>query len=210
MIRINLLPAKRGRTSKKAIDFRNFLLVTGAGLAVVTLGGGVASWAMASRISSLEQQKVQVQAQLKDLKAKSATIAGYENDRKTFEEKIKIIERLKTDQARPVQFLDALAHRIPERVWLIRVEEADGKVTLTGRAVGNNDIVEMIQSVKAEDFLTDVQLVESRRIRDRDLSAYEFTLTGRYNLAPDPTADAGADAMPKATAKPKATKKAGT
>lgn len=205
MIRINLLPAKRGKTSKKAIDFRNFLLVTGTGLAVVILGGGVASWAMASRISNLERQKVQVQAQLKDLKAKSATIAGFENDRKTFEEKIKIIERLKTDQARPVQFLDAMAQRIPERVWLIRLEEADGKVTLTGRAVGNNDIVEMIQAVKVGNFLTDVQLVESRRVRDRDLSAYEFTLTGRYNLAPEPMAEAGADAMPKATSK-----KAGT
>jgi type IV pilus assembly protein PilN len=204
MIRINLLPAKRGRISKKAIDFRNFLLVTGAGLAVVILGGGVASWAMASRISSLEQQKVQVQAQLKDLKAKSATIAGYENDRKTFEEKIKIIERLKTDQARPVQFLDELARRIPERVWLIRVEEADGKVNLTGRAVGNTDIVEMIQAVKSENFLTDVQLVESRRIRDRDLSAYEFTLTGRHGFEPEVQADVGPGATP---GKPK---KAGT
>jgi len=197
MIRINLLPAKRGRISKKAIDFRNFLLVTAAGLAVVILGGGVASWAMASRIASLEQQKVQTQAQLKDLQAKAATIAGYENDRKTFEEKIKIIERLKTDQARPVQFLDALAHRIPERVWLIGVEESKGKVTLTGRALGNNDIVEMIQQVKADDFLTDVQLVESRRVKDRDLNAYEFTLTGRYGGAPEATADAAPKAKSK-------------
>jgi len=186
MIRINLLPAKRGRVSKKSIDFRNFLLVTGAGLAFVILGGGVASWAMAARIARLEHQKVEVQGQLKDLKAKAATIAGYEADKKTFEDKIKIIGRLKTDQVRPVMFLDILAHRIPERVWLIGVQEADGKVSLTGRAVGNADIVEMIQRVKAEDFLTDVQLVESRRVRNKDVSAYEFTLTGRYGAAPEP------------------------
>jgi Tfp pilus assembly protein PilN len=198
MIRINLLPAKRGRISKKAIDFRNFLLVTGAGLALVVLGGGAANWVMAARIQRLEHQKVEVQAQLKDLQAKAATIAGFEADKKTFEDKIKIIERLKTDQVRPVMFLDILAHRIPERVWLIRVQEADGKVTLTGRAVGNADIVEMIQRVKAEDFLTDVQLVESRRVRNKDVNAYEFTLTARYGPEPDATADAATAAKPGA------------
>jgi Tfp pilus assembly protein PilN len=197
MIRINLLPAKRGRISKKAIDFRNFLLVTGAGLALVVLGGGAANWVMASRIASLESQKVQAQAQLKDLEAKAATIQG-------FEAKIKIIERLKTDQARPVRFLDTLARRVPERVWLMRVEETDGKVSLTGRALGNTDIVEMIQQVKADNFLTDVQLVESRRIKDRDLNAYEFTLTGRYGVPPDTITEAIPDG------KPGAPKKAGT
>jgi Tfp pilus assembly protein PilN len=208
MIRINLLPAKRGRVSKKAIELRNFLLVTGAGLAVVVLGSGAASWIMASRIASLENQKVQVQAQLKDLQAKAATIRGFEADRKAFEDKIKIIQRLKSDQGRPVKFLDTLAHRIPDRVWLIHVEESGGKVSLTGRAVGNNDIVEMIQQVKADNFLTDVQLVESRRIKDRDLNAYEFTLTGRYDGAPDAVAEAMPGNGPKDM--PGAPKKAGT
>ena len=46
MIRINLLPHKRGRVSKKSIDFRNFLLATGAAMAVVVLGGGGLSWIM--------------------------------------------------------------------------------------------------------------------------------------------------------------------
>lgn len=190
MIRINLLPAKRGRVSKKSLDFRNFLLMTGAGLAVVVLGGGVTSWIMSSRISSLERQKSETETQLTSLKAKAAEINGYEVDRKTFEEKIEIIARLKTDQARPVMFVDSLAHRIPDRVWLIRLEEADGKVTITGRAVGNADIVEMIQQVKTDDFLTDVQLVESRRIAERDLNAYEFTLTGHYNNVPGKASEA--------------------
>lgn len=190
MIRINLLPAKRGRVSKKSLDFRNFLLMTGAGLAVVVLGGGVTSWIMSSRISSLERQKAATETQLTSLKAKAAEINGYEVDRKTFEEKIEIIARLKTDQARPVMFVDNLAHRIPDRVWLIRLEEADGKVTITGRAVGNADIVEMIQQVKTDDFLTDVQLVESRRIVERDLNAYEFTLTGHYNNVPGKASEA--------------------
>jgi len=152
---------------------------------------------MSGRISSLEQEKVQTQAQLDGLKAKANTIAGFESDRKTFEDKIKIIGRLKTDQARPVQFLDTLAHLIPERVWLIRVEETDGKVTLTGRAVGNNDIVQMIQQVKTGNFLTDVQLVESRRVQNREVNAYEFTLTGRYVDASDVAAKDMAKPMPK-------------
>jgi len=179
MIRINLLPAKRGRVSKKAIDFRNFLMVTGGGMAVVVLAGGLMSWLMSSRINDLEHQKRDLEAELADLQAKSAQIVGFEEDKKTFEDKIRVIARLKTDQARPVTFLDQLAHRMPERVWLTRLGEVKGTVTITGRAIANSDIVDMIRLMKEDGFLVDVQLVESRRVRDGDLSSYEFTLTGK-------------------------------
>lgn len=179
MIRINLFPSKRGRVSKKAIDFRNYLMLVGSATAVVVLGGGLLTWAMASRIHSLQAEKQQVQAQLVDLKAKSAQIATFEDDRKTFEEKIKIIAQLKTRQGRPVQFLDTMAHRIPDRVWLTRLEEKGGTVTVVGRALTNADIVDMIRSMKDQAFLSDVQLVESRQVQSKDLSAYEFTLTGK-------------------------------
>jgi type IV pilus assembly protein PilN len=179
LIRINLFPSKRGRVSKKAIDFRNYLMLVGSATAVVVLGGGLLTWAMASRIHSLQAEKQQVQAQLVDLKAKSAQIATFEDDRKTFEEKIKIIAQLKTRQGRPVQFLDTMAHRIPDRVWLTRLEEKGGTVTVVGRALTNADIVDMIRSMKDQAFLSDVQLVESRQVQSKDLSAYEFTLTGK-------------------------------
>lgn len=178
MIRINLLPSKRGRVSKKAIDFRNFLMVTGTAMAVVVLGGGAVSWIMAGRVHHLQAEKQEMQTELTQLKVKSAKIASIEEDRKTYAEKIKIIGQLRTLQTRPVKFLDTLAHRLPERVWLTRMEEAGGKVTIHGRALTNADIVDMIRAMKEQGFLNDVQLVESRRIRDHDLSAYEFTLTG--------------------------------
>jgi type IV pilus assembly protein PilN len=197
MIRINLMPYKRGRVSKKTLDFRNFLMATGAAMAVVVLGGGSLSWIMVGRVHSLQAEKQQMQVQLTQLKAKSAKIATIEQDRKTFAEKIKIIDQLKTRQTRPVMFLDTLAHRLPERVWLTRMEESEGKVTVNGRALTNTDIVEMIQAVKSENFLTDVQLVESRRIRDKELSAYEFTLTGNL-VSDEPAADAADAAGAKA------------
>jgi type IV pilus assembly protein PilN len=201
MIRINLLPHKRGRVSKKSIDFRNFLLATGTAMAVVVVGGGALSWIMASRAHSLAAEKQHMQTELAQLKIKSARIATIEEDRKTFAEKIKIIQQLKTRQTRPVMFLDTLAHRLPERVWLIHMEESDGKVTINGRALTNADIVDMIRAMKEEAFLTDVQLVESRRIRDKDLSAYEFTLTGK--LASDEPAAAETAAVAPAGGKKK-------
>jgi type IV pilus assembly protein PilN len=197
MIRINLMPYKRGRVSKKTLDFRNFLMATGAAMAVVVLGGGSLSWIMVGRVHSLQAEKQQMQVQLTQLKAKSAKIATIEQDRKTFAEKIKIIDQLKTRQTRPVMFLDTLAHRLPERVWLTRMEESEGKVTVNGRALTNADIVDMIRAMKEEGFLSDVQLVESRRIRDKDLSAYEFTLTGNL-VSDEPAADAADAAGAKA------------
>jgi len=180
MIRINLLPHKRNVVSKKAIDFRNYLVVTGTALALAVVGGLVVGWVLGGKVDDLEVQKRGLTQQLAQLKTQSAEIANFETDRKTFEEKIRIIRQLKTHQSRPVRFLDLVARQLPERAWLTKLEEQNGTVTIVGRAVGNSDVVEMIRKLKAVALLENLQLVESRRIIDKDLSAYEFTLTGRF------------------------------
>lgn len=191
MIRINLLPHQRARVSKKAVEVRNFLVGFGGLLALVIVMAMITSWAMTSKVAKLEAQKVQTTQELDQLKKKSAEIVNYEDDKRAFEEKIEVIRKLRSHQGQPVRFLDQLAHQLPDRVWLLRVQEADGRVTITGRALANSDIVEMIRKMKENNLLTGVQLMESKRVVEQSFPAYEFTLNATLGeLAGAPQAEA--------------------
>ncbi|MFQ5508575.1 MAG: PilN domain-containing protein [Leptospirillia bacterium] len=179
MIHINLLPAKRGRVSKKALELRNFLIAAGGAISVVVLLGGVVSWGLGSKVSGLEKERSQVAVQLNLLKSKSARIAGYEEARESFESKIQVIRRLKHNQVMPVRLLDQLAQHLPDRVWLISLSENSGRLSLVGRAIANSDIVEMLQQMKQADIFGNIQLLESRRLVDNGNTSYEFTLTAQ-------------------------------
>ncbi|MBI5137658.1 MAG: PilN domain-containing protein [Nitrospirae bacterium] len=179
MIRINLIARKRGASTKRAIDFRNFLVGVGAALGLVVVAGVVASLLLGVRIADLEAQKSDAEADLRMFKDKAAQIANFETDRKNFQDKIAVIQELRGNQSQPVILLDQVARQMPERAWLTRMEAKGPELTIVGRAMGNSDIVEMMRRFKAIEVLDGLQLVESRRMTDKDLSAYEFTLTGR-------------------------------
>ncbi len=183
MIRINLLIQRQGLASKKAIDARNFLITVGVAMVLTVFAGIGSGMVMDRKIGALQQQKAAVESRLRVLKTKAAEIANYESDRQSFEDKIAVIQKLRTNQSQPVMLLDQIARNLPDRAWLIRMDAKGDKLTVVGRAMGNSDIVEMMDRMKNVQVLTDLQLVESRRISEANLSAYEFTLTGRLTHA---------------------------
>jgi len=179
MIRINLLTHRRGVGSKKAEGLRKALTVTGIALLVVLAGGLGAGYMLDQNIADLSNQRRAAETNLASLKVKAGEIADFETDKAAFEQKIAIIRQLRTNQSLPVKLLDQLAMQLPERAWLLRMKADGNALTIVGRAMGNSDIVEMMQRMKAVEVITNLQLVESRRIAEQGLSAYEFTLTGQ-------------------------------
>jgi len=179
MIRINLLSLRRSAGSRKAADSRKFLIVTGIALLVVLAGGLGAGYLMDQQISDLSGQRRAAEKDLATLKAKAGEIANFESDRDAFEQKIAIIRQLRANQSLPVKLLDQVAMQLPERAWLLRMNAKGGELTIVGRAMGNSDIVEMMQRMKSVEVITNLQLIESRRISEKEMSAYEFTLTGQ-------------------------------
>jgi type IV pilus assembly protein PilN len=179
MIRINLLSGRRTAGSKKAIELRKFLAITGGILGLVLVVGLGVGYMLDSRLDKLAQQRAIIQQDLTALKSKAAEIANFESDRDAFERKIDVIKQLRTNQSQPVMLLDQVARNLPERAWLLRMEASGNELTMVGRAMGNSDIVEMMRRMKQVEVIDNLQLVESRRISEKGLSAYEFTLTGQ-------------------------------
>ncbi|MFZ5876283.1 MAG: PilN domain-containing protein [Nitrospirota bacterium] len=137
---------------------------------------GYVWWSMSAKMSALEQQKTQRTQELAALKEKVKEVEGFEANKKSYEEKIAIIEQLRKNQVGPVRLLDELSRNLPDRVWLTSLVEQSGKVDLEGKAVTNAEIVDFINNLKASRSIREILLIESRQVTEDGVPVYNFKL----------------------------------
>lgn len=183
MIKINLLPGKK---VKKPFTIKvgakpdvTFILIA---VVVVLLIEGVVWYRLNSRITNLISNRQTLEVKLNDLKEKVKEVENFEKDKKTFEEKIAIIEKLKKTQRGPVHILDEISSLLPERVWLISLKEGEIGISLTGAGMTNDDIVKYVNNLKGSGIFSNVQLIESRQIVESNVPVYSFSVSFNINL----------------------------
>jgi len=179
MIRVNLLPVKR---RKKPTPVPPFVVGLVFILLFETIALGVTSYQMNRRIDRYEAQKRQNAARLKELDQKIREVRDYEANKKAFEEKIAIIERLEQTQNAPVRLLSELAANLSDGVWLDTLRESRWKVTLTGKGFTNADIVGFVDNLKASPYFTEVVLVKTERTKVGEVPVYRFTVRARLKV----------------------------
>ncbi len=176
MIKVNLLGVERPKRTRISLAGPSRVAGIGA-IAVVLIGGmGYVWWSMSARMNALEQQKAQRTQELAVLKEKVKEVEGFEAHKKSYEEKIAIIEQLRKNQVGPVRLLDELSRNLPDRVWLISLSEQAGKVDLEGKAVTNAEIVDFINNLKASQHIREILLIESRQVTESGVPVYNFKL----------------------------------
>lgn len=182
MIKINLLGVPRARKAKKRAEGRSQLFI-GASLVVVTLLGTGYFWiVLKQRVSNLYQEKQKMDIRLAQIKNKVKEVENFEKDKAVFEEKIRVIEQLRKNQSGPVHILDEVSRSLPERVSLTNLTNQANTVDLEGRAASNAAIVEFIANLNKSVYFADVELIESREIKESDLMVYGFKLKCRTNI----------------------------
>jgi type IV pilus assembly protein PilN len=149
MIKVNLLGVERPKRTRISLGGPSRLVGIGAIVVVLVGGMGYVWWSMSARMGVLQQQKAQRTQELAALKEKVKEVESFESNKKSYEEKIGIIEQLRKNQVGPVRLLDDLSQSLPDRVWLTSLLEQSGKVELEGKAVTNAEIVEFINNLKA-------------------------------------------------------------
>ncbi|MDD5434145.1 MAG: PilN domain-containing protein [Nitrospira sp.] len=183
MIKINLLPTKKAKkTFTIKVGFKpdiTFILIA---VIVVVLLEGIVWYRLNSSITTLIRDKQTLELKLNDLKQKVKEVENFEKDKKSYEEKIGIIEKLKKTQKGPVHILDEISRLLPDRVWIISLKEGDGIINLTGAGMTNDDIVKYVNNVKASYIFKNVQLTESRQVLESNVPVYSFNLTFNINL----------------------------
>jgi len=145
MLRINLLPI---RQLKKRTKARNQLLVFFLVFLVVLGLIGATGVLLAAKITELNEDIVAKTNEKKSFDQVIKDLADLEQRRLDLNNKIKIINQLRTDSSLTVHTLDDLASIIDnKRMWITSFNQNGGSLALSGYALDNKTIAEFMDNL---------------------------------------------------------------
>jgi type IV pilus assembly protein PilN len=137
MIRINLLGTERRPAVRKGITFDVGQRVTVAAIAIVATTVAVVGWWFWSlRNESAQVDEALAAARQEETRLRSllAEVQKFEGQRTMVQERVALIEQLRSGQSIPVQLLDHLSRSLPDMLWLTSLSQANDEVTIEGRS----------------------------------------------------------------------------
>lgn len=148
MLRINLLPI---RQLKKRAKARNQLLAFVLVFCTVLVLLGLTGFLLTSKITELNKDIVAKTEEKKSFDEVVKQIADLEQKRLDLNNKIKIINQLKTDSSLTVHVLDEVATIIDnKRMWITSFKQNGGSLGLSGYALDNKTIAEFMENLTAK------------------------------------------------------------
>ena len=136
MIRINLLGGER-QVKKKAMAFDvGQRLTVACGLIVVLTAAGVGYWYYALQQQSTQLDADIARAQQEQIRLQSIIreVAAFDAQRAQLQQRVQLIEQLRSGQSIPVQLLDMVSKSVPEMLWLTDFEQKGNDVTIQGNS----------------------------------------------------------------------------
>jgi type IV pilus assembly protein PilN len=179
MIKINLLPTKK-KPPKKVIDLQQQVILAVLVFILVVIAMGYYWKTQNDRIARLEHEKAAAAKQIADQENMLKEVKNVEEEKKKVSEKIGIIEKLKKNQAGPVQLLDAVSKALPKGINITSLSENNNNVNIEGDAFTNEDVVRFIDNLKASPLLKDVTLLETSQTTQDKIDIYKYKLQFVY------------------------------
>ena len=159
MIRINLLESERAASSKPKAAAAGSATGGGgssigpyvpllAGLVVAGLGCGYFFMSLSAEIDDTNARIVTAKAEVAKLQLEKAKKEELERKRKSFQDQVNLIERLKAEQGGPVRMLDEIQKALPDFVWLTKMDQTGAVLKITGEASNNNAIADFLSNLQ--------------------------------------------------------------
>lgn len=206
MIRINLLGAER-QVKKKAITFDIAKQMTLAcSLILVLAAAGIGYWFYALQQRSAQVDADIARAQQEQLRLQSIIreVSQFDAQRAQLQQRVQLIEQLRSGQSIPVQLLDVISKSMPDMLWLTDMEQKGNDVTIEGNSttlialsdfVGNLGTSPLLQK-PIEIVNSTVQTVsptgQAATAGAAGIDLIKFTV--KASLVPNPNAPAAAPA----------------
>jgi len=167
MIRVNLLAPERPTGKKKAravsvapgaVQVYLFLALFVGGALVVC---AALWWYQSTKIKKLDTDIAAAEQRQRELQAIKVQVDALEAKRKTFQQKVDLIERLKAEQSAPVHMLDEISKNLPDFVWLTSMDQTGPIVKLGGQSSGLTSVADFISALQRSGWFPLVDLVSS-------------------------------------------------
>ena len=157
MIKVNLLAGERKKAKKKLLVLSqghqltllcSLLLVAGA----LIVGGRF--WALSQESKRLDVSIAAAQKETAQLQSIIAQVQMFEQQRAQLQQRVGLIEELRTKQTGPVHMLDQISRSLPPMLWLTELKQnpATGEVLLDGRCMTLTGLSDFVATLEGTGF----------------------------------------------------------
>jgi type IV pilus assembly protein PilN len=207
MTRINLLSVEHKVVVKEAAaPSSDRLMAIGAAFILLVSVGflGWRYWALGEESRQLEAQIAMAQEETTQLQSVIAQVAQFEQRRVQLQERVTLIEQLRSNQTGPVHMLDQISRALPPMVWLTELKQTAeaNEVVIAGRSTVATGLPDFVGSLEASGYFTkSVEIVsttsEPLPTPPGDLVTFEIKATFQPPARPRPGAEATTTAATK-------------
>ena len=203
MIRINLLAVERARAKKPrgALIPAAHRVTIGASVILLTtmLGIGWWFWLLHQQSASIDREIAQAEVESQKLRSVLGQVQKFESRKAQLQQRVTLIEQLRSGQTASVHVLDKVSRSLPERLWLTEMKQSGQDFTISGFGTSMTALSDFIANLESTNrFRKPVEIVDSQVQSDKkgnDL--VRFAIKAAYV---DP--DAPQPAAPQPAAKP--------
>ena len=136
MIRINLLGGER-QIKKRAVAFDiGQRLTLACSLLLVLAAAGIGYWyySLNQRSAQVDADIVAAQQEQARLQSIIREVAEFDAQRGALQQRVALIETLRSGQSVPVQILDMVSKSLPDMLWLTDLEQKGDNITIQGQS----------------------------------------------------------------------------
>jgi type IV pilus assembly protein PilN len=136
MIRINLLGVERQKARKAPTFDIGQRLTVACSLIIVAavVGVGWWYWALSKNSARVDAEIAAAQQEAARLQAVIAEVLKFEAQRARLQQRVQLIEQLRSGQSIPVQLLDHVSRSLPDMLWLTDLAQEGSAVTIQGKS----------------------------------------------------------------------------
>ncbi len=174
MIEVNLLPLKevQRKEIKRFQTSVSVLLVILVLLLIFYL-----KWSAVQRERELDRGISEVKAEIAKLDKVIKEIEEIKRKKELLRRRLDVAERLEKGRLVSAMLMNDLSHRLPEKLWLEKLEKKGSTVRVSGIALDEETIADFMISLKGSPYVKRVELGSIKRREVGGVSLREFSLT---------------------------------
>jgi type IV pilus assembly protein PilN len=205
MIRINLLAVERERTKKTrgvVISAAQRATIGASLILLVTvLGIGWWFWSLRQQSAQLDEDIAKAEIQTQQLRSVLAQVQKFEARKAQLQQRVSLIEQLRSGQAAPVHVLDEISKSLPDRLWLTDMTQTGAEFAISGMTTSMSGVSDFIANLEATRwFKRPVEIVDSQVQTDAKAGdLVKFSIKAAFQ---DPDAPAAAGGRGGAAGRP--------
>jgi len=131
--------------------------------AAAVVGIGVYWWQLSKEETRLTDEIERAQRELAMLKPITDQASKVKDQLADLQKRVKTIEDLTKDQAKPIRMFDAFASVMPNDLWITRLEEKGNTLKVAGSAFSAVAVSDLMTNLRASGKFKDVDIVVSRQ-----------------------------------------------